>query len=127
MVGVLHIQNDCMFKIVHCFRVRSFTSLFHQLRAGSCPYFYVCTYQFTVLFKNVSNELCAFLTPSTRGLRQSMQNEGLLHSQYLFQNNFFNFFGCFFGVQLGIELEMPLKREIIEKDSDDIVVRLEMR
>ncbi|XP_060071651.1 protein downstream neighbor of Son-like [Ylistrum balloti] len=59
----------------------SFTSVFHQLRAQCCPYFYVCTHQFSVLFrasvvagqKNVS----AVLTPTTRGMRESLTNEDI--------------------------------------------------
>ncbi|KAJ6662415.1 hypothetical protein lerEdw1_011828 [Lerista edwardsae] len=59
----------------------SFTSLYSLLRAKLCPYFYVCTYQFTVLFRAAglagSDVITALVTPTTRGLREAMKNEGI--------------------------------------------------
>ncbi|KFQ34246.1 Protein downstream neighbor of Son, partial [Mesitornis unicolor] len=59
----------------------SFTSLYNLLRAKLCPYFYVCTYQFTVLFRAAglagSDVITAAISPTTRGLREAMRNEGI--------------------------------------------------
>ncbi|KAM8975687.1 protein downstream neighbor of Son [Pelodytes ibericus] len=59
----------------------SFTSLYNLLRAKLCPYFYVCTYQFTVLFRAAglagSDVITAIMSPTTRGLREAMRNEGI--------------------------------------------------
>ncbi|KAL7983584.1 hypothetical protein Chor_000460 [Crotalus horridus] len=59
----------------------SFTSLYNLLRAKLCPYFYVCTYQFTVLFRAAglagSDTITALISPTTRGLREAMKNEGI--------------------------------------------------
>ncbi|CAI9734255.1 Hypothetical predicted protein [Octopus vulgaris] len=60
----------------------SFLSAFSQLRSGYCPYLYVCTHQFTVLFKRTKTSkndstLSAVLTPTTRGLREALKKEGI--------------------------------------------------
>uniref|UniRef100_K7FK32 DNA replication fork stabilization factor DONSON n=1 Tax=Pelodiscus sinensis TaxID=13735 RepID=K7FK32_PELSI len=59
----------------------SFTSLYNLLKARLCPYFYVCTYQFTVLFRAAglagSDVITAVISPTTRGLREAMRNEGI--------------------------------------------------
>ncbi|XP_077198738.1 protein downstream neighbor of Son [Paroedura picta] len=59
----------------------SFTSLYNLLRAGLCPYFYVCTYQFTVLFRAAglagNDKISALISPTTRGLREAMKNDGI--------------------------------------------------
>ncbi|NXY71272.1 DONS protein, partial [Glareola pratincola] len=59
----------------------SFTSLYNLLKAKLCPYFYVCTYQFTVLFRAAglagSDVITAVISPTTRGLREGMRNEGI--------------------------------------------------
>ncbi|XP_065718604.1 protein downstream neighbor of Son [Patagioenas fasciata] len=59
----------------------SFTSLYNLLKAKRCPYFYVCTYQFTVLFRAAglagSDVITAVISPTTRGLREAMRNEGI--------------------------------------------------
>jgi hypothetical protein len=49
------------------------------LKSNQCPYFYVLTHSFTVLFKaqNIgddTDEMCAILTPSTKGLRHSLKD-----------------------------------------------------
>lgn len=58
----------------------SFRSLFGLLRARQCPFFYVCTHQFTVLFRAAGiggvAEIHAILTPTTRGLRDVLRKEG---------------------------------------------------
>ncbi|XP_054831089.1 protein downstream neighbor of Son [Eublepharis macularius] len=59
----------------------SFTSLYNLLRARLCPYFYVCTYQFTVLFRAAglagNDMITALISPTTRGLREAMKNDGI--------------------------------------------------
>ncbi|NXH19455.1 DONS protein, partial [Bucco capensis] len=59
----------------------SFTSLYNLLKAKLCPYFYVCTYQFTVLFRAAglagSDVMTAVIAPTTRGLREAMRSEGI--------------------------------------------------
>lgn len=58
----------------------SFTSLYNLLKTKLCPYFYVCSYQFTVLFRAAglagSSVITALISPTTRGLREAMRNEG---------------------------------------------------
>ncbi|KAG8136551.1 hypothetical protein E2320_005122 [Naja naja] len=73
----------------------SFTSLYNLLRAKLCPYFYVCTYQFTVLFRAAglagSDMITALISPTTKGLREAMKNEGIefdLPFQGIRQKNF---------------------------------------
>ncbi|ETE73166.1 Protein downstream neighbor of Son, partial [Ophiophagus hannah] len=73
----------------------SFTSLYNLLRAKLCPYFYVCTYQFTVLFRAAglagSDMITALISPTTKGLREAMKNEGIefdLPFQVIRQKNF---------------------------------------
>ncbi|XP_043098353.1 protein downstream neighbor of son homolog [Puntigrus tetrazona] len=59
----------------------SLTSLYGLLKARLCPYFYLCSYQFTVLFRAAglsgAKGLSALLSPSTRGLREAMKAEGI--------------------------------------------------
>uniref|UniRef100_A0A8B9I9E6 DNA replication fork stabilization factor DONSON n=1 Tax=Anser brachyrhynchus TaxID=132585 RepID=A0A8B9I9E6_9AVES len=66
----------------------SFTSLYNLLKAKLCPYFYVCTYQFTVLFRAAglagSDVITAMISPTTRGLREAMRNEGIEFSLPLY-------------------------------------------
>ena len=53
-------------------------SLFNSLKNNQCPYFYLLTPSFTVLFRAQSicgmEEIHAILTPSTKGLRQSLKD-----------------------------------------------------
>ncbi|XP_028837236.1 protein downstream neighbor of Son [Denticeps clupeoides] len=59
----------------------SLTSLYSLLKARLCPYFYLCSYQFTALFRasgvGGSSGLTALLAPTTRGLREAMKAEGI--------------------------------------------------
>lgn len=59
----------------------SLSSLYSLLKAKLCPYFYLCSYQFTVLFRAAglggSNSISALISPSTRGLREAMKAEGI--------------------------------------------------
>ncbi|KAM9829442.1 protein downstream neighbor of son homolog isoform 1-T1 [Syngnathus typhle] len=59
----------------------SLSSLYSLLKAKLCPYFYVCSYQFTVLFRAAglggSVSINALVSPTTRGLREAMKAEGI--------------------------------------------------
>nr|XP_020442814.1 protein downstream neighbor of Son [Monopterus albus] len=59
----------------------SLSSLYSLLKARLCPYFYLCSYQFTVLFRAVglsgSSCITALICPTTRGLREAMKVEGI--------------------------------------------------
>ena len=58
------------------------------MRAGHCPYFYVCTNSFTALFLSMAtskdNKVIAYLTPTTSGLRQALTKEGTTSIVYFF-------------------------------------------
>ncbi|XP_065808294.1 protein downstream neighbor of son homolog isoform X1 [Labrus bergylta] len=59
----------------------SLSSLYSLLKTRLCPYFYLCSYQFTVLFRAAglggSGSITAFISPTTRGLREAMKAEGI--------------------------------------------------
>ncbi|KAF0045697.1 hypothetical protein F2P81_002226 [Scophthalmus maximus] len=59
----------------------SLSSLYSLLKARLCPYFYICSYQFTVLFRAAglggSAAITALISPTTRGLREAMKAEGI--------------------------------------------------
>ncbi|XP_001359393.2 protein downstream neighbor of son homolog [Drosophila pseudoobscura] len=59
----------------------SFRGLFQLLRARQCPYFYLCANSFTVLFRAAGiggrAESHALVTPSTRGMRMALRQEGI--------------------------------------------------
>ncbi|XP_033230989.1 protein downstream neighbor of son homolog [Belonocnema kinseyi] len=69
----------------------SFRSLYHLLRARQCPYFYVCANPFTALFRAAGicglSELHALLTPTTRGFRQALKQEGIEYTMPLRNNS----------------------------------------
>lgn len=62
------------------YRSVSLTSLYSLLKAKLCPYFYLCSYQFTVLFRAAglsgAKGITALLSPTTRGLREAMKADG---------------------------------------------------
>lgn len=59
----------------------SFRGLFQLLRARQCAYFYLCANTFTVLFRAAGTggraELHALMSPTTRGMRQALRQEGI--------------------------------------------------
>ncbi|CAN9498084.1 unnamed protein product [Ophioblennius macclurei] len=59
----------------------SLSSLYSLLKSRLCPYFYLCSYQFTVLFRAAglggSTNITALISPTTRGLREAMKVEGI--------------------------------------------------
>ncbi|XP_014210858.1 protein downstream neighbor of son homolog [Copidosoma floridanum] len=77
VVALTQPMKDALFKD-WC---NSFRSLFHLVRVRQCPYFYACNNNFTVLFRAAGicgiSEVQALLTPSTRGLREAINNEGI--------------------------------------------------
>ncbi|KAL4609169.1 protein downstream neighbor of Son [Arapaima gigas] len=58
----------------------SVTSLYSLLRAHLCPFFYLCSYQFTALFRATgmsgTRAITALLSPTTVGLRDALRAEG---------------------------------------------------
>ncbi|XP_061834467.1 protein downstream neighbor of son homolog [Nerophis lumbriciformis] len=65
----------------------SLSSLYSLLKSRLCPYFYVCAYQFTVLFRTAglagSSSITALISPTARGLREAMEAEGIEFSMPL--------------------------------------------
>lgn len=59
---------------------QSFRSLFNLLRCGYCEYFYLCSAQFTVMFRAAMiggvSSTSAYVTPTTKGLREGFDKEG---------------------------------------------------
>lgn len=92
----------------------SFRSLFHLLRARQCPYFYVCANNFTVLFRAAGicgiSEAHALLTPTTRGFRESLKQEGIknIYIYIMYCKDFILFYRNLF---IEIEYTMPLKKD----------------
>nr|CAG4650307.1 EOG090X09DI [Sida crystallina] len=68
----------------------SFRSLFGLLRARQCPFFYVLTHQFSILFRAAGiggvAETHALLTPTTKGLREVIRAEDIAFSMPLRKN-----------------------------------------
>ena len=59
---------------------QSFRSLFNLLRCGNCDYFYLCSAQFTILFRAAMiggvDSTSAYVTPTTKGMREGFDKEG---------------------------------------------------
>lgn len=76
---MLVIEKKKKFKI-NFLKIRnsSFKSLYNSLKSNHCPYFYVLTHSFMILFKaenlDGNQEMTAILTPSTKGLRQALKD-----------------------------------------------------
>uniref|UniRef100_A0A8C0EDS8 DNA replication fork stabilization factor DONSON n=1 Tax=Bubo bubo TaxID=30461 RepID=A0A8C0EDS8_BUBBB len=92
----------------------SFTSLYNLLKAQLCPYFYVCTYQFTVLFRAAglagSDVITAVVSPTTRGLREAMRSEGIEFSLPLVEES---------RTRKQKNSEVNLETEVAKTPSDD--------
>lgn len=73
----------------------SFCSLFHLLRVGQCPYFYLCGNNFTALFRAAGicgiSEVHALMTPTTKGLRDLIKSEDIQFTMPLKKKKTFNF------------------------------------
>ncbi|XP_005188704.1 protein downstream neighbor of son homolog [Musca domestica] len=65
----------------------SFRGLFQLLRARQCAYFYLCANGFTVLFRAAGTggraEIHALMSPSTRGMRHALRQEGIEYTMPL--------------------------------------------
>jgi hypothetical protein len=67
-----------MFIIMRFERISYF--ILQLTRARQCPYFYVCANSFTCLFRAAGilgfSDIHALLTPTTRGFRHMLKDEG---------------------------------------------------
>ena len=67
--------------------IECFTNLFQLLRARQCPYFYVISNHYSILFRAAGIggrvETHAILTPTTKGLRKTLKNEEIDFTQPL--------------------------------------------
>jgi hypothetical protein len=65
----------------------SLRSLFQLIRTKQCPYFYVCSNNFTVLFRAAGicgeSDVHALVTPTTRGFRHMLKQEEIEFSMPL--------------------------------------------
>ncbi|CAL1285511.1 unnamed protein product [Larinioides sclopetarius] len=68
----------------------SFRSLYQLVRLYQCPYFYMCTPTFTVLFRCAGTAsipvLHALISPTTKGFRKALREEGITFTMPLCQN-----------------------------------------
>ena len=108
----------------------SFRTLFGLLRARQCPFFYVCTHQFNVLFRASGigdiAETHALMTPTTKGLRDILSKEGslsiVLHK--LGADPFSNFLDIAFSMPLRSSSQSDVSKSdqlpTSRKDVDDL-------
>uniref|UniRef100_A0A8C3GRZ3 DNA replication fork stabilization factor DONSON n=1 Tax=Corvus moneduloides TaxID=1196302 RepID=A0A8C3GRZ3_CORMO len=84
-------QDEALQQVLRSDWSVSFTSLYNLLRARLCPYFYVCSPQFSVLFRAAglagSSVPTAAIAPTTRGLREAMRSEGIEFSLPLLEES----------------------------------------
>lgn len=75
-----YLVKDINMSFPSFYRSVSLTSLYSLLKAKLCPYFYLCSYQFTVLFRAAglsgAKGITVLLSPTTRGLREAMKSDG---------------------------------------------------
>lgn len=75
----LQITNEVASSL-HSDWVSSFRSVFNLVRVGFCPYFYLVGIQNTMLFQaaeiNRDGALQVLITPTTKGFRDALRNEG---------------------------------------------------
>ncbi|CAH1798862.1 unnamed protein product [Owenia fusiformis] len=73
--------EDHVLKALYDDWTESFTSAFHLLRSCHSPYFYMLTHQLNVLFRAPGvgglNKMNAIVTPTTRGFREALTEEGI--------------------------------------------------
>ncbi|NWR39196.1 DONS protein, partial [Tachuris rubrigastra] len=100
-------QDEALQQVLRSDWCVSFSSLYRLLKAGLCPYFYVCCPQFTVLFRAAglagSPVPSAAIAPTTRGFREALRKPSLLFSDP------------------GIEFSLPFleERDRRQKNSED--------
>jgi len=68
-----------MHRLIQSEWMNSLQSLYPLVKAGQCPYFYVCAPTFTCLFRAAgisgSQQILALMTPTTSGLRAALTRE----------------------------------------------------
>lgn len=73
-------ENQDITNALHASWSQSFYSLFNLLRCGYCEYFYLCSAQFTVMFRAAMiggvPSTSAYVTPTTKGIREGFDKEG---------------------------------------------------
>ncbi|XP_072355168.1 protein downstream neighbor of Son-like [Scyliorhinus torazame] len=69
----------------------TFSSLFDLLQSGHCPFFYICTYQFTVLFRTAQESrkesITALLYPASVEVLEAMRLSEVVFSTYLVEHS----------------------------------------
>lgn len=69
----------------------TFSSLFDLLQSGHCPFFYICTYQFTVLFRAAfesrRESIIALLYPASVEVLEAMRLSEVVFSTYLVEHS----------------------------------------
>ncbi|XP_051881064.1 uncharacterized protein LOC127575314 isoform X2 [Pristis pectinata] len=67
------------------------SSLFDLLQSGHCPFFYICTYQFTVLFRTAwesrRESITALLYPASVEVLEAMRLSEVVFSTYLVEHS----------------------------------------
>ncbi|GFQ64736.1 protein downstream neighbor of Son [Trichonephila clavata] len=70
-----------MQEVLHSKWCDSFRSLYQLVRLYQCPYFYMCTPTFTVLFRSAGAAsipvIHALISPTTKGFRKALSDEGI--------------------------------------------------
>ncbi|XP_035209169.1 protein downstream neighbor of son homolog, partial [Stegodyphus dumicola] len=91
-------QNNCSVildsvaqEILHSTWCDSFRSLYQLVRLFQCPYFYMCTETFTVLFRCAGAAsvpvIHALISPTTKGFRKALKEEGIAFTMPLCQKS----------------------------------------
>ena len=74
------IKNDDVLEALKTAWLGSFRSLFNLLRCGHCDYFYLCSFQFAMLFRGAKigglPVTSVLITPTTKGIREAFDKEG---------------------------------------------------
>uniref|UniRef100_UPI00398ED454 protein downstream neighbor of Son-like n=1 Tax=Pristiophorus japonicus TaxID=55135 RepID=UPI00398ED454 len=69
----------------------TFNSLFDLLQSGHCPFFYICTHQFTVLFRAAwesrREPVTALLYPASVEILEAMRSSEVVFSTYLVEHS----------------------------------------
>ncbi|GFT87255.1 protein downstream neighbor of son homolog [Nephila pilipes] len=69
----------------------SFRSLYQLVRLYQCPYFYMCTPTFTVLFRSAGAAsipvIHALISPTTKGFRKALREDGITFTMPLCQKD----------------------------------------
>ena len=104
------------------------SSLFQMFRCGHCSHFYVCAHLFTIVFRHsevrTQNDddvsLEAVVTPTTRGFREALKNEGLSTQPLNSVDRGWSLLNLL--LFSGIEFSMPLHSTRNSSNPDDDVM-----